>query len=115
LLAEEGHRPEAVGHKEETMRSCLGRAALWRRGCNEDAAGTPRGLSGENAAATARGEVSRVCRGCGGFPLPLWGNWIIGSGSTGFAMLRAASLHPLLHSGAPLGRRWCGGRWGIYG
>jgi hypothetical protein len=29
-------------------------------------------------------------------------------------MLRAASLHPLLHSGAPLGRRWCEGRWGIY-
>ena len=42
-------------------------------------------------------------------PLPLAGqDGVGGTGSTGCAMLRAAWLHPSLHSDAPLGRRGCG-------
>jgi hypothetical protein len=88
----------------------------WPRGCAGAVGGVISTDSGWKAAETQRQECRCHARGACvvsgadvvGAPLPRWGKSETGSGSTGCAMLRAASLHPSLHSGAPLGRRWCG-------
>jgi hypothetical protein len=88
----------------------------WPRGCAGAVGGVISTDSGWKAAETQRQECRCHARGACvvsgadvvGAPLPRWGKSEIGSGSTGCAMLRAASLHPSLHSGAPLGRRGCG-------